>query len=212
MAQSNGGRSMAAPLSDCTIKEQRTLLCFLWAEEVKSAEIHHQILAQYGACTMHQQEIYKWIERFKEGRTSVTDESQPGRPSTSCTDQHIQRVDVLIREDRWLTLAHVADILGISYGSAQAIMYDDLRYHKVCAWWVPKQLTAQHKQQRVDVATQFLQCYEEEPGILQGIVTGDEIWVHHYKPDSKGQSMEWKHPSSPVRKKSNNNRSTRNWC
>jgi hypothetical protein len=32
-------------------------------------------------------------------------------------------------------------------------------------------------------------------------MTGDETWVHHYEPESKRQSMEWKHPSSPVRKK-----------
>jgi ketol-acid reductoisomerase len=66
---------MVAPLSDCTIEEQRAIVHFLWAEGVKSMEIHHQMSAQYGACTLHQRKIYEWIERFKEGRTSVTDES-----------------------------------------------------------------------------------------------------------------------------------------
>jgi hypothetical protein len=66
---------MAAPLSDCTIKEQHAIVRFLLAEGVKFAEIHRRMLAQYGARTMHQQKIYKWIECFKEGRTSVTDES-----------------------------------------------------------------------------------------------------------------------------------------
>ena len=33
------------------------------------------------------------------------------------------------------------------------------------------------------------------------IVTGDEMWVHHFTPESKAASMEWKHLSSPVRKK-----------
>jgi histone-lysine N-methyltransferase SETMAR len=98
-------------------------------------------------------------------------------------------------------LACVADIMVISYGSAQATVHDDLGYHKVCAQWVPKQLTAQHKQQHADVVTQFLKCYEEDPGILEQIVTGDETWVHHYKLESKRQSVEWKHPSSPVRNK-----------
>jgi transposase len=59
---------------------------------------------------MDQRKIYERIERFKEGRTSVTDESRPGRPSTSRTDQHIQRMYALIREDRQLTLAHVAQV------------------------------------------------------------------------------------------------------
>jgi hypothetical protein len=65
---------MAAPLRNCTI-EERAVVRFLWAEGVKSVEIHHWMLAQYGVCIMHQQKIYEWIERFKEGRTSVTDES-----------------------------------------------------------------------------------------------------------------------------------------
>jgi hypothetical protein len=105
MAESNEGRSMAAPLSDCTIEEQCAIVHFLWAEGVKSVELHRRMLAQYGARTMHQWKIYKWIKHFEEGRTSVTDESRPGHPLTSRTDQHIQRVDALIREDWQLTLA-----------------------------------------------------------------------------------------------------------
>jgi transposase len=101
---------MAVPLSNCTIEEQFAVVCFLWAEGVKSAEIHRRMLAQYGACTMHQQKNYEWIGRFKEGRTIVTDESRPGRPSTSRTDQRIQRVDASIREDRQLTFARVAQV------------------------------------------------------------------------------------------------------
>jgi hypothetical protein len=68
------------------------------------------MLAQYGARTMRQRKIYEWIERFKEGRTSITDERRPGRLLTSSTDQHIQRADALIREDRRLTLARVAQV------------------------------------------------------------------------------------------------------
>jgi hypothetical protein len=66
MEEGNEGRSMAAPLSDCAIEEQRAVVRFLWAEGVKSAEIHRRMLAQYGARTMHQRNIYEWTERFKE--------------------------------------------------------------------------------------------------------------------------------------------------
>jgi transposase len=67
---------MVAPLSDCTIEEQRAVVRFLWAKGVKSAEIHRRMLTQYGASTMHQRNIYEWIERYKEGGTSVTDGSR----------------------------------------------------------------------------------------------------------------------------------------
>jgi len=40
-------------------------------------------LTQYGQSTMSQRKVYEWVERFKSGRTCVTDEGRSGRPSTS---------------------------------------------------------------------------------------------------------------------------------
>jgi hypothetical protein len=42
---------------------------------------------------------------------------------------------------------------------------------------------------------------ESEDEFLSRIVKGDDTWVHHYEPESKRQSMEWKHPGSPTKKK-----------
>jgi len=74
---------MDSPLQDCTIEEQRVVLRFLWAEEAKPLEIHRRMLAQYGQSTMSQRKAFEWVERFKSGRTRVTDEGRSGRPSTS---------------------------------------------------------------------------------------------------------------------------------
>ena len=71
---SNEGENMDAPLQDCTIEEQRGVVRFLWAEGVKPVEIHRRMLAQYGQSTMSQRKAYEWVERFKSGRTRVTDE------------------------------------------------------------------------------------------------------------------------------------------
>jgi len=46
-------------------------------------EIHRRILDQYGQSTMSERKVYVWMERFKSGRTRVTDEGRSGRPSTS---------------------------------------------------------------------------------------------------------------------------------
>ena len=73
---------MDAPLQDCTIEEQRGVVRFVWAG-VKPVEIHRRMLAQYGQSTMSQRKVYEWDERFKSGRTRVTDEGRSGRPSTS---------------------------------------------------------------------------------------------------------------------------------
>jgi len=48
---------MDAPFQDYTIEEQRGLVRFLWAEEVKPVEIHRRMLAQYGQSTMSQRKV-----------------------------------------------------------------------------------------------------------------------------------------------------------
>jgi hypothetical protein len=42
---------------------------------------------------------------------------------------------------------------------------------------------------------------EEVTSMLNRNVTGDKSCVHHYQPESKRGSMQWKHPSLPSTKK-----------
>jgi len=55
---------------------------------------------------------------------------------------------------------------------------------------------------RQTICREHLDCHAREgDAFLHRIVTGDESWVYHYEPESKRQSLQWKHPSSPVNKK-----------
>jgi len=74
---------MDAPLQDRTIEEQHGVVRFVWAEGVKPVEIHRRMLDQFGQSTVSQRKVYEWVERFKSGRTRVTDGGRSGRPSTS---------------------------------------------------------------------------------------------------------------------------------
>jgi len=92
--------------------------------------------------------------------------------------------------------------LEISVGSAHHIIHDELKFRKVCARWVPKRLTPEMKERRVDACPELLRRYEADgEAFLQHIITGDESWVHFYEPERKRQSMEWRQTSSPKPKK-----------
>ena len=193
---------MAAPLSICTKEEQRSVIRFLWSEGVSGAEIHRRLLVQYGNSCLPQRSVYEWIEKFKNGRTSVTQNEGAGRPVTAINEENIERSREIILSDRRITVDDVANRLQISHGSAYEIIYSRLGFHKVCARWVPKQLTQLHKQTRLDMCKKHLDRYvNERDNFLDRIVTGDETWIHYYEPESKRQSMEWKHPNSPCKKK-----------
>ncbi|GFQ91483.1 histone-lysine N-methyltransferase SETMAR [Trichonephila clavata] len=146
--------------------------------------------------------VRRWCRTFSDGRQQVEDILRAGRTSTATTDANVWKVDDMIRANRRITIYEVAEELGISHERAQNIIHDILRYRKVSARWVPRQLTSTHQEQRMAVSLKHLVRYHEDGNdFLFRIVTGDETWVHHFTPESKAASMEWKHPSSPVRKK-----------
>ena len=129
-------------------------------------------------------------------------EEGAGRPSTSTTDEKIQQAREMVLANGQVAVDEVACSLQISHGSAYQIIHDELGFHKLCARWVPRELTAEHKRKRVEICQRLLDRYNNEgEEFLSRIVTGDETWVHHYEPESKRQSMEWKHPGSPAKKK-----------
>jgi len=71
-------------------------------------------------------------------------------------------------------------------------------------------LTEEHKKQRVACALIFLMAYHKvRDGMLSHIVTGDKTWVSHITPESKQQSLHWKHTGSLKRKKFKQTFSTR---
>jgi len=193
---------MAEPISVCTKEEQRGVIRFLWSEGVTGAEIHRRLSAQYGNRALPQRSVYEWIEKFQHGRTNVKDEERAGRPSTSIIDSNVEDARAMILENRRVTIDELANHFEISNGSAYDIIHNRLVFRKVCARWVPKQLTEEQKNNRVAICQRQLDRYAKEgEAFLTRIVNGDETWVHHFAPESKRQSMEWKHPGSPVKKK-----------
>lgn len=67
-------------------------------------------------------------------------------------------------------------MVGISHGSIHAIIKDHLQFRKICAQWVPHQLTEEQKIHRIAVSLGHLQRYHEEeyaflssPGTKRGV-------------------------------------------
>ena len=60
-------------------------------------------------------------------------------------------------------------------------------------------LTVDQKRTWLDIPRYLLSRYEDDPSnFIEQVVTQDETWVHHFDPESKIQSKQWKHPGSPL--------------
>ena len=107
----------------------------------------------------------------------------------------------LILAERRITVEEITQQRDISTGTAHHIIREVLKFPKVSCRWVPKMLTPEHKQNCPDISRKLLDRFHKEgETFLQRIITCDETWAFHYQPETKQQSIEWKHTSSPVKK------------
>ena len=129
--------------------------------------------------------VYKWIERFRDGREAVEDDESRGRRTTSKNNQKIDFVRSLVKENGRLTVYQIAETAGISVDSAHSILHDDLCLSKLSARWVPKALRPNQLNLRNELSTAILLKSEaDEDRFFDRIIT-DEIWVYQYDPETK---------------------------
>ena len=181
-----------ASVSD-TRYRQRAVIEFLVAEKESVGNIHKRLCAVYGSCAVDRSTVGRWVQRVKasgSGETELQDRPRSGRPATAISPDMLQCADDVIHADRPITSRQLAVQLSVSNGSAMEII-DALGYSKVCARWVPRRLTPEHRRQRKAICSELLERYDAEgEAFLSRIVTGDETWAHHYEPETKRQSME----------------------
>lgn len=192
---------MTASIQNPAKCEVRSVIRFLNAEGECPAEIHRRITAVYGD-VMNRQNVSKWCHNFSEGRTAVHNEQKSGRPSL-ISDDLLHKIEENIRKDRRLTIRELCEFIPeVSKTLIHEIVTKKLGYKKLCARWVPKMLTDDHKKNRMGSALTFLTRYADKGDeFLDSIVTGDETWVYHHTPESKRQSLQWRHTHSPKTKK-----------
>ncbi|GFO41728.1 transposase [Plakobranchus ocellatus] len=192
-------------MADDLLIKQRSVIKFLATEGCSAANIHAIMKIVYSEMCISDCAVRKWVRIFKgedPRETILRDRKCLGRPLSPLDTAHREKVDCMIRANRRVKQKEIANEEGISKEQVHHIVTTELGYRKVSARWVPRQLTVEMKAQRKDMCTQLLECYNAEgKAFLQRILTGDESWVHHYDPECKAQSMEYRHKTSPSPRK-----------
>jgi hypothetical protein len=152
-------------------------------------------------------QIKVWFNHFKYGHTLADSDQRSRRPSTSRNADVIENVHSLILEDRRLTVREIADEVGISTSSEHSIVTEDLHMCRVVAKSVPKLLLQEKQQLCLEIAQDVLECANGDPEFLKTVITGDETWMSGYGLETKVQSSQSKHSSSPRHKKAQRVRS-----
>jgi hypothetical protein len=150
---------------------------------------------------MSQSKTFLWYKCFKDGQTSVDDDEHSGRLSTSITLENIAKVGKAILADRRQIIHDVCEIVGLSYGTVQRILGDNLNVRQISVRSVPRLLRDKQKALRIYVCRELKQQARGKPNFISNIITSDETWVYGYDPETKQQLSQWKSPNSQWLKK-----------
>ena len=141
------------------IPEQR-VYCKIRAQlGFPSMEIHADLQKVYGNGALKYATVCKWVRCFNDGRESIENDPQAGRPVSGLMEKNIATVKTLIEEHARYTVQEIEELRGIHSSSVLKILRERLGLLKICARWVPHLLTDEQKQSRVRLASQVIEKY-----------------------------------------------------
>jgi len=182
--------------------EYRAVIKFLFLQGKARKAIRDEMFLVYQDNCPSYDVVKHWCKQFKCGRLSIQDGERDGRPSTARNDDIIKKVQDLILNNRRVTINDIVNETGVSHGSVCNIVHNELHMSKVSARWVPRLLTPIQMQNRQESSVELLtMCNAGEDDFFSCLVTVDESWIHHFDPESKLASKQWKHVESPPPKK-----------
>jgi len=176
---------------------------FFFPLQGKAPKEAHAILRKtFGEHAPSYATVKNWAAQFKRGDFFTYDAPRPGRPKTVTIPEIIDQIHELILDDRLISAKSIAEQLGISRERVGSIIHKYLDTQKLSTKWVPKCLNADQKRQRCQSSEKLLEFFRRDPNdFLSRLLTIDESWLYYYYPDTKQQSMEWRHSGSPRPKK-----------
>ncbi len=98
-------------------------------------------------------------------------------------------------------IQEIQEETGFSRGTVHKILKKDLKLSRIAAKFVPKQLSPDELQRRVDLSQEWLDNIAQDGSIVDRIITGDESWICCFDPESKGRSSQWTGKREPRPKK-----------
>jgi len=181
--------------------EQRCAIKFCVKLDENATETYEKLKRAYGEHALSRTQVFRWHKSFLDGRESVEDEPRSGRPCTSKMDENVTKARDLVSNDRRLTVRMISSVLNLNRQTVHEILTFDLGMQKICAKLVLKILTNEQKENRRNVCLDLLELIENDKNFFKHAITGDEMWIFEYDPDTKRQSSELHMSNSPRPKK-----------
>ncbi len=158
---------------------------------------------------MNLRNVQWWQSVFWEGWTTQHNNEHERLPSMMLEKSlwHVQLFSNTIIVSLLLMWWEMAT--HFSHKGSNSLCITKLEMRKVCAHWILRQFVEKHQKNYMGAALNCLVQYKEYGNdLLERIITGDESWIHFYKPERNV----WKKKRKKRREDSRTRGLSDNWC
>ena len=122
-----------------------------------TTETYHLLKKVYGDECLSRTQVFEGFKRFKEGREEIGDDQCPSCPSTSKTEANIEKMGEIVRQNRRPSIRAIAELINIDKETVRQILHNNFNKKKVCSKMVPRLLTPDQKEIRMNICADILQ-------------------------------------------------------
>ncbi|UYV78830.1 hypothetical protein LAZ67_16002927 [Cordylochernes scorpioides] len=181
------------------LPEVRVQFCFKLKKS--ATETYELIKEAFGDAALSRSRTFQWFSRFQKGREKLNDDQHTGRPRSLRCEENKLKIKELIKSNRRISIKDLSLETGLSVGLCHQIVTKDLDMIRASSKFVPRILTEEQKEVRMDVCKNMVEMTRTYPEWMQKIITRDETWVYQYDPETKRQPSQWIMRGEPKPKK-----------
>jgi len=158
---------------------------------ITAVDITNELKLVHGDLAPEYRTVAKWAALFKAGREDLADDPRSGRPITTCTRSNIELVRLAIEGNPHATYDEIEEETSISRASVFEIIHGSLKMRKLVSRWIPHELTAKNRKERVDACRENLDKFKDGKWRLCDVITGDESWFYLRQIGHKSSNSSW---------------------
>jgi transposase len=161
--------------------EQRAGGRFLLLKALNPPLIHSEPESIYHQHALALPTVCKWLARFRDGRTELSDDSRSGRPRKSDLAGPISS---MLKERPFSSCKLLARHFRVTKATCLRILREDLELKRFHLRWVAHTLDSTYKRNRVALSHELLDILRPEQECSSAhVMTGDEWWFFQHYPN-----------------------------
>ena len=142
--------------------EYHSVIKFRVSKRQSPIIIYKHIIVVYDVHATSRRVVFEWVRCFKHGQLNIEDNSRSDQPITPTDDQTVETVEVLIIEDRRITIQQIDMTVGVSTYTEDGIIHDQLHMSKVSSRWIPHLVTPDQRHEHVQSCQELLARYSAD--------------------------------------------------